>query len=100
MSAGTDAKPTATIPKRIRAPFGSREFYVSKLEEVLEVVASEPLPFAALIERLRTIWSDTDRQLLLERLEQMAPPGGRATRGCRNGADPPMSVRRPARATR
>ncbi|MDP9356341.1 MAG: hypothetical protein M3R02_13860 [Chloroflexota bacterium] len=74
MRASDETKAADTRPRPRYLPFGSSGFFISKLEEALEVADGEPLPFADLIQRLRTVWIDTDRQLVLERLEQMAPP--------------------------
>jgi hypothetical protein len=53
-------------------PPDSPEFFIVKLEEALGVADGQPLTFTDIIERLRTIWADYDRQLVLTRLEHMA----------------------------
>lgn len=49
--------------------YGTREFYIAKLEEALAVADGKPLTFPALLERLRSIWTDEKRLLVLDRFE-------------------------------
>lgn len=73
IGSGVQASPLSK-PKHIL--FDTPEYYVSRLEEGLGTAEGEPLGFAELIGRLGTIWADDDRQLVLERLEQMSLPTG------------------------
>ena len=54
--------------------FGSPGFYVLKLEKALGVANGQFVAFDDLIERLRTIWFDDNRQFVLERLEMHGEP--------------------------
>ena len=75
VSPGTDC------PSFFDDGYGSPSFYRRKLEEIFEVSEGQSLHFVDLIERVRSIRTDANRQLVLERLESMAQSGETAASG-------------------
>ncbi len=72
MGAGNNTRQMGSLLRPRYLPPDSPEFFIAKLEEALGVAAGQPLTFTDLIERLRTIWTDKDRQLVLTCLEHLA----------------------------
>lgn len=55
-------------------PYGSREFYVRKLADLLDELPKTPETFHALLERLANIWEQEDRESILRSVERSAAP--------------------------